>query len=197
LYTGYQYNSAQNKELENYITKELVHKEKLGTRAYIKPVAPLLVAEDLIQFMWVCDEYQFAHPRARLQLAFSIVLMTYLGGRPGEIIESAAWKHSNEGRLYGDITLVRFQNEEYVGFFLHVKLRNRKGHRNNKKHSYARIPKRKRLNSKKKQACDASLRRTYASSMSSHTFFGVSISRRSVRGLSVFPRRCSTGTATR
>ncbi|CAN9286059.1 unnamed protein product [Alternaria alternata] len=135
LYTGYQYNSAQNKELENYITKELVHKEKIGTGAYIKPVAPLLVAEDLIQFMWVCDEYQFAHPRARLQLAFSIVLMTYLGSRPGEIIESAAWKHSNEGLLYGDITLVRFQNEEYVGFLLHVKLRNRKGHRNNKKHS--------------------------------------------------------------
>jgi hypothetical protein len=67
----------------------------IRTGAYIKPVAPLLVAEDLIHFMWVCDEYQFAHPRARLQLAFSNVLITYLGSRPGEIIESAAWKHSN------------------------------------------------------------------------------------------------------
>jgi hypothetical protein len=85
--------------------------------------------------MWVCDEYQFAYLRARLQLAFSIVLMTYLGSRLGEIIESAAWKHSNEGLLYGDITLVRFQNEEYRGFLLYVKLRNQKGHHNNKKHS--------------------------------------------------------------
>jgi hypothetical protein len=49
LYTGYQYNSAQNKELENYIAKELVHKGKVATEAYQKPVAHLVVAEDLIR----------------------------------------------------------------------------------------------------------------------------------------------------
>jgi integrase len=135
LYTGYQYNSAQNKELENDIAKELAHKGKVATEAYQKPVAPLLVAEDLIRFMWMCDEYQFTHPRARLQLAFAIILMTFTGSRPGEFIESAAWKHSNEGLLYGDIDLVRYQNDTYVGFLLLVRLRNRKGHRNNKKHS--------------------------------------------------------------
>jgi hypothetical protein len=104
LYTNYKSNSMQNIEIENYITKERVHKGLIRTGAYVKPVAPLLVAKDLIQFAWACDEYQFAHPDARLQLAFSIILMTYLGNRPGKIIKSDAWKHSNEGLLYGDIT---------------------------------------------------------------------------------------------
>jgi hypothetical protein len=135
LLTGRQYNSAENKDLEIFITKDLAQNGKIATGAYTKPVAPLPVAEDLIRFMWVCDEYQFTHPRARLQLAFSVVLMTLLGSRPGEFIESAAWKHSNEGLLYGDIDLVRYQNGTYVGFLLHLRLRNRKGHRNNKKHS--------------------------------------------------------------
>jgi integrase len=135
LFTRRQYSSAENKDIENYIEKELVHKGKISTDAYKKPVAPLLVAEDLIQFLWMCDEYQFTHPRARLQLAFAIILMTFTGSRPGEFIESEAWKHSNEGLLYGDIDLVRYQNETYVGFLLLIRLRNRKGHRNNKKHS--------------------------------------------------------------
>ncbi|KAF1935092.1 hypothetical protein EJ02DRAFT_486881 [Clathrospora elynae] len=60
--------------------------------------------------------------------------MTLLGSRPGEFIESAAWKHSNEGLLYGDIDLVRYKNGTYAGFLLHLRLRNRKGHQNNKKH---------------------------------------------------------------
>ncbi|KAH6864996.1 hypothetical protein BKA58DRAFT_438891 [Alternaria rosae] len=114
LLTGRQYNSAENKDLEIFITKDLAQNGKIATGAYTKPVAPLPVAEDLIRFMWACDEYQFTHPRARLQLAFSVVLMTLLGSRPREFIESAAWKHSNEGLLYSDIDL---------------------GHRNNKKHS--------------------------------------------------------------
>ncbi|CAN9201022.1 unnamed protein product [Alternaria alternata] len=40
--------SAENKDIENYIEKELVYKGKISTDAYKKPVAPLLVAEDLI-----------------------------------------------------------------------------------------------------------------------------------------------------
>jgi hypothetical protein len=134
MHTRRQYNSTENMELEQ-VVKELVLNGKIATDANAKPIAPLPVAEDLIRFLWVCDEYQFAHPRARLQLAFSIALMSFLGSRPGEFIESAAWKHSNEGFLYGDIDLLRFQNDTYVGFVLHLRLRLRKGHRNNKKHS--------------------------------------------------------------
>jgi hypothetical protein len=135
LFTGHQFSSAENKDLENYIEKDLVHKGKISTDAYQKPVAPLLVAEDSIRLLWVCDEYQFTHPLARLQLAFAIILMMFTGSRPGEFIKSDAWKHRNEGLLYGDIDLVRYQNETYVGFLLLIRLRNRKGHRNNNKHS--------------------------------------------------------------
>jgi hypothetical protein len=46
------------------------------------------------------------HLRVRLQLAFSMVLMSQLGNRPSEFIESDAWKQTNEGLLYNDITLV-------------------------------------------------------------------------------------------
>jgi hypothetical protein len=90
LLTGCWYNSAENKELEISITKDLAQNGKIATGAYTKPVAPLPVAEDLIWFMWACDKYQFPHPCARLQLAFSVVLMTLLGSRPGEFIELAA-----------------------------------------------------------------------------------------------------------
>jgi hypothetical protein len=51
LLTGRQYNSAENKELEIFITKNLAQNGKIATGAYRKPVAPLPVAEDLIQFI--------------------------------------------------------------------------------------------------------------------------------------------------
>ena len=35
-------------EIEDYITKELVYKGLTRMKAYVKPIAPLLVAEDLI-----------------------------------------------------------------------------------------------------------------------------------------------------
>ncbi|EFQ93944.1 hypothetical protein PTT_08526 [Pyrenophora teres f. teres 0-1] len=60
--------------------------------------------------------------------------MSLWADRPGEFIESGAWKHSDEGLLYGDIDLVRYQNGTYTGYLLYLWLRNRKGHRNNKKH---------------------------------------------------------------
>jgi hypothetical protein len=50
-YTSCQYNATENKQLENFVTKELVQDGKITTGAYTKLVAPLLVAKDLIQFM--------------------------------------------------------------------------------------------------------------------------------------------------
>jgi hypothetical protein len=137
LHTNYVYGRAQNADLEHFLEKELVHGGVLLTSAHAKPIAPLPVMEDLLHFLWACDESQMSHPRVRLQLAFSKVLMSLLSNRPGEFIESDAWKHTNEGLLYDDITLVRQESPVYSGYLLHVKLRNRKGHRENKKHVYA------------------------------------------------------------
>lgn len=110
--------------------------EGVSTKAYAKPIAGLDVAEDLIEFLWKCDEYEFTHPRMRLQLVFSIILFTFLGSRPGEIIESEAWKDSNEGLWYGDIELSRQNTVEYKGLVLHVRLRNRKCQRKNEANTF-------------------------------------------------------------
>jgi hypothetical protein len=69
----------------------------------------------------------------------SIIILTLLGSRPGEFIESSGWKDSNEGLLYRDVKLFRTSSDFYTGFLLHVQLRNRKGHRHNAKHGYATV----------------------------------------------------------
>ncbi|KAF1935516.1 hypothetical protein EJ02DRAFT_439182 [Clathrospora elynae] len=103
VHTNYMYSKRDNDDLELFIRKDLVLEGLVSTAARPKPVAPLPVAEDLIYFLWACDEYQDMHPRARLQLSFSILLMCSLGTRPGEFVESDAWKHTNEGLLYKDV----------------------------------------------------------------------------------------------
>jgi hypothetical protein len=136
LNTNHQYSHTENEGLTSFYKKDLVRSGEVSTLARCKPVAPLPVAEDLVHFLWACDEYQM-HPRARLQLAFSIILMTLQGNRPGEFIESEAWKNSNEGLIYEDITLIRWHDVTYSGYLLQLKMRNRKGYRDNAKHSYA------------------------------------------------------------
>jgi hypothetical protein len=68
-------------EASNQITHKLrvQHEGVLSTVAHAKPIAPLPVVEDLVCFLWACAEYQMQHSRARLQPAFSILLMILLG----------------------------------------------------------------------------------------------------------------------
>ncbi|KAF1941090.1 hypothetical protein EJ02DRAFT_378356, partial [Clathrospora elynae] len=135
VHTNYMYSKRDNDNLELFIRKDLVLKGLVSTAARPKPVAPLPVAEDLIYFLWACDKYQDMHPRARLQLSFSILLMCSLGTRPGEFVESDAWKHTNEGLLYKDVDVEYQDDQDYSGFLVKVRLRNRKGHRDYKKHA--------------------------------------------------------------
>jgi hypothetical protein len=129
--TRYQYNPEQNKEIENHI-KDLINQGLVSTCARPKPVAPIAVAKDLIIFSFTEDEYTHLHPRMRIQSDFMIVLLSTVGLRPGEVGESEAWYKSNEGLLYKDIDLVYSEKD---GWALYLKLRNRKGHREYKKHS--------------------------------------------------------------
>jgi hypothetical protein len=148
---NYQYSKAQNQVLaavrtarsccrvqhhllEQYIEFDLPRTEQLSTRSYKKPIAPLAVTRDLVRFLLVCDEYE-SHSRIVVQLVFSLLLLTFMGSRPGEVIESKAWKDSNEGLLYGDVVLMRQEDSTYTGFALQVCLRNRKGHQSNGKYA--------------------------------------------------------------
>ena len=106
LHTQYQYTPLQNAEIDKYIEKRLVSGKHVSTSARQKPLAPLDVAEDIIRFLFTCDEYMGFHCRLRNQMAFAIQLMLLIGVRPGEIIESDAWRQSNEGLYYRDIELI-------------------------------------------------------------------------------------------
>jgi hypothetical protein len=109
--------------------------EHLSTQAYKKPIAPLPVTRDLIRFLLACDEYDFPHPRIIIQLVFFLLLLTVMGIRPGEAIESEGWKNSNEGLLYSDVVVMRREDSQYTGIVLEVRLRFRKGHRSNQKYA--------------------------------------------------------------
>jgi integrase len=135
LHTNHQYNCTQNKEVIQFVRKGLVPRGLVSTCARPKPNAPIPVAEDLVRFLFACDEYKELHSRIRVQMAFAIQLMSCVGVRPGEVVESDAWYQSNEGLLYKDVDLLYF-TEPQPEWRLHIKLRNRKGHREYKKHAY-------------------------------------------------------------
>ncbi|KAF2632512.1 hypothetical protein BU25DRAFT_436317 [Macroventuria anomochaeta] len=101
--------------------KQLVPGGLVSTCARPKPNAPIPVASDIVRFLFASDEYKEFHPRIRVQMAFTIQLMSCVG--------------SIEGLLYKDVDLLYFSEPE-PGWRLHVKLRNRKEHREYKKHAY-------------------------------------------------------------
>ena len=72
-----------------------------------QPLKPQLLEadlHDLFSFIWARDTYSFDHPRYRLQVAFSILLVFHLGLHPNVALK--------EGLYYSDtrIFLTRFEN---------------------------------------------------------------------------------------
>ncbi|KAF1911618.1 hypothetical protein BDU57DRAFT_560362 [Ampelomyces quisqualis] len=98
------YTKAQNQDLAAYIEFDLPRTEQLSTRAYKKPIAPLA--------------YEPPHSRIILQLVFSLLLLTFMASRSGEVIESEGWKDSNEGLLYGHVLVMRQEDHTYTRFAL-------------------------------------------------------------------------------
>jgi integrase len=135
LHTNHQYGPAQNKEVVKFVRTVLVPKGLASSCARPKMNAPIPVAEDLVRFLFACDEYKEFHSHICVQMAFAIQLMSCVGVRPGEVIESDAWYQSNEGLLYKDIEL-QYLTEPYPEWRLEINLRNRKGHREYKKQAY-------------------------------------------------------------
>lgn len=126
----------QNNEILNFIKKELVPQGVVSTCARPKPLAPFAVAEDLIKFLFSCDEHTHMHSRLRNQIAFVIQVLLNISARLGEVIESDAWTDSNKGLKYEDIQLVHQHTPAFTGWTIYVTLRNCKGNREYKKHAY-------------------------------------------------------------
>ncbi|KAF2201613.1 hypothetical protein GQ43DRAFT_486811 [Delitschia confertaspora ATCC 74209] len=106
LECNYQFSPKENKEILEFIDKQLPSLEGVSTKARPKLIANLKVTEDLVIFLWKSDEYQYKHPRIRMQIVFLILIFSLLGSRPGELVESEAWVASNEGICYKDVELV-------------------------------------------------------------------------------------------
>ncbi|UPX17743.1 uncharacterized protein EKO05_0008083 [Ascochyta rabiei] len=87
-YTNHEYNTKQNQVLAAYIKFDLPRIEQLSTRAYKKPIAPLAVIQDLVRFLLVCNKYESPHSRIVIQLVSSLLPLSFIGSRPGEVIES-------------------------------------------------------------------------------------------------------------
>ena len=89
---------------------------------------------DVLYFLWACDTQDLGHNRNRLQLSLSILLMIFLGVRPGEFVESSNYIKSNEGLLYKDLTIVvSFDERGDPVYVCMIRLRNRKWARGNEK----------------------------------------------------------------
>lgn len=72
------------------VTTVLVPKELASSCASQKMNAPIPVAEDLVRFLFTCDEYKQFNRCIRVQMAFAIQIISCVGFRPGEIIKSDA-----------------------------------------------------------------------------------------------------------
>ncbi len=104
--------------------------EGLSTKARVKHLADRLVVRDLLTYLWTLDEYEYQHPRMRVQVGFSLLMMHYMGLRPGEFTESTAHVGSNEGLLWKDLEIRIIPDANGMPLFTaQVSIRNRKGAR--------------------------------------------------------------------
>ena len=95
----------------------------------VKPLATSLVIEDIIEYLWKCDEHEYEHPRMRVQVALAILIFRYTGMRPGELVESSEYLGSNEGLLWKDIQFWKAMTPTGPTFGCYLTMRNRKGRR--------------------------------------------------------------------
>lgn len=77
--------------------------------------------------MWRLDEAEYNHPRVRPQIALSLLLMLYIGTRPGEFVESNAHRNSNEGLHWRDVQFMMVPDRNGQPIWrVELQMRNRK-----------------------------------------------------------------------
>jgi hypothetical protein len=109
----------------------LSREEGLSSLTKQKDLADRPVVENIMRFLWEFDEHRYDQSRVRVQLAFGILLILYMGLRPGEFTESRAHKGSNEGLHWVDVTAMLIPGHQGKRIWLaQLRIRNRKGQRN-------------------------------------------------------------------
>ena len=103
-------------------TPDLAPKSDFPDPSYayeFQPLKPQLLEadlHDLFSFIWARDTYSFDHPRYRLQVAFSILLIFHLGLHP-----NAALK---DGLYYNDTKIFLTRHEDTTRAMLVIRLDN-------------------------------------------------------------------------
>jgi hypothetical protein len=85
-----------------------------------QPLKPQLLEADLhnlFSFIWAHDTYSFDHPRYRLQVAFTLLLIFHLGLHPNVALK--------EGLYYGDTKVLLTQHKNTIRAILVIRLDNR------------------------------------------------------------------------
>lgn len=54
----------------------------------------------LMEHLWCFDDHEYLHERYRVQLSFILILFAACGARAGAIVESSAYKGSNDALAY-------------------------------------------------------------------------------------------------
>jgi hypothetical protein len=106
-----------------YTTLDLAPKSCFPSsyQAYkFQPLKPQLLEadlHDLFSFIWARDTYSYDHPRYRIQVAFSILLIFYLGLHPNVALK--------EGLYYSDARIFLTKLDDTTRAMLHIRLDNR------------------------------------------------------------------------
>ncbi|KAI7489735.1 hypothetical protein KC357_g2124 [Hortaea werneckii] len=128
--SGHTYAEHEIRDMENVVNNSIRQKECLSTKSRPKSLADGPVVRDVLHYLWALDEYEYSHPRMRIQTSLAILVLYYLGLRPGELVESSAHNGSNEGIWYGDLDIRMKANAEgQREFTVQLLVRNRKGRR--------------------------------------------------------------------
>ncbi|TKA23571.1 hypothetical protein B0A54_17771 [Friedmanniomyces endolithicus] len=90
------------------LAKKTRYDEGLSTKPRPKALADGPVVQDILRYLWVHDEFDYQHPRMRVQLTLAVYVLHYLGLRPGELVESSAHTGSNQGLWYKDLTVFAY-----------------------------------------------------------------------------------------
>nr|OQO31360.1 hypothetical protein B0A51_03355 [Rachicladosporium sp. CCFEE 5018] len=129
-YTAHKYTQRDINFVRQYLKSTILPAEKLTYKSREKSIADGRAVGDILFFLWELDEQVFRHPRVRLQLSTLMLLMRFMGSRPGELVESAAHSGLNEGLHWGDINLELLVDRDGTPCWVaHIRIRYRKGKR--------------------------------------------------------------------
>lgn len=57
--------------------------------------------EELLEFLWKHDRYEFVKRRFCPQLAFYLLTLAFTAARPGAVVVSSCYRDSNQALTYG------------------------------------------------------------------------------------------------